>query len=650
MHISQFWSYMLSILVILIGTKLLFITLSHFLFHDLTSFRIMLLAVPLIVVFLKLLECSSNFLEFNDIGTIHYKHMVLKGQNVTLSDFEVVKKIRIEFDESLKLLKNGTDYVAKTAKDRFQLVNAETHSSRGNYKESLNFFLKWSPMQISYFGGINYCNSINGKPFQLTDGKALKAIKKLPSFEEGQKIWQEVYTNKNRAIFIPGDKLVPTTLGDTKTAFDAANAEDGCGVYDFQTNTFSFDDCDSTHTVVCQMKITTYDIFIAFLQTNSIKHATHRLKLEIDHFFKMFHSLPSTSANDNFDKFKLFTLAEENVINNLHKANENTLTSLSSQFVEFFQTEQNKLVDISSGLNNFSSLKATFNECCLSLSDAIFSDHNDAEYVLTNPQQIGKDLLLSVSKQLPSQLWKTSTLLPLHVNRGPKIYGLFTSLKPNSCHILPESCTTTQCPKSSLQESKCCSEIISKKESTDCQSASKDLNFIMRNNTHIFVNSKENVNLAWSCISFSTDAHTFLAEIAQTEDCSINSTLPLLPKFSKIFVVNSTFQYEEVIPQENNTVEDSGTMSNVLTYAAFLASVCTILMFIFSLYLFFNNRKTSSQNQNALQEESPIELESIRSILKTSTSPAQSLRRSPRNKKRKSKRKISSTDSEPDSD
>ena len=508
-------------------------------------------------------------------------------------------------------------------------------------------------MKVSYSTSFTYCDSIGGKPVQVRNTNVLKAIQNLPGYDENMIIWQEIKYEKHRIMFVTTNLIVPPVLDGKQTAVDVENYQDHCGAYEIHSNKFLFAPCGVNHSVVCEMKMSAAQLFTMFLETNNVNFAAHALREEIDSFLGTFQSLPQGVEPPNSVNLKLFTMFEQNVILNFGKVAEYTFTELASEFTEFFQIEQSKMKALNSGLKDTTLLKLTMDECCDNLFDAIFENsENVSTLVLQDPQKVDNALLLSISELKYCESWSTFTLLPLHNRNGSTLSGTFTKSSTDTCKTLPPKCLKSNCTKSSLVDNVCCEMALQGKMNHTC-SENSSADYAIKNATHVFVNSATIVNLTWTCQTFSIELHTFLATISDKNDCHIISSDKRLPWFSNVFLVNDNYEFKEVLPDVNEQVGDNSMLNKILTYAAFLASVCTILMFIFSLYLFYQGRKTNArqriQNNIRNQENLEIEMEENKTLQSTQT------RQSPRFQKSILKRKNSgsrrsSTDSDPGSE
>ena len=565
------------------------------------------------------IECSSINLKFDYIGKIQNGHVIVNSKNATFCRFEDEKDIVINFQEQLNLLKEGSHIVMESNDAESKIIADNYRAALPHYKEAFNFYLTEGSSLLSYNRAVQFCHNKNGKLVQVTNDKILDAITKLFPDLSSTKIWQEIHIVKNRVVFIVGNKPTPNELKGTSTSGSVPEPEEQCGYFDILSKKFLFAQCSTTATVICEMDLSVTNMLKLLISSNNLKYVTHELGESIENFLNTFQSLPEgDNPTTGFLNLSLFAKTELNVLNNFHSVDKNRIFGLTKEYIDFFQIESRKINVVETGMRNIGTLRTNLDICCINLFDSIFSSSGDNKQTLSRPRKHNGTLVFSSKKAVECTTYQTFKIVPLITNSKVSIHGTFTKNGNSPCLTVNESCTKDVCSKSTLIYSDCCAYVAQNSSITNCscKQNSDPFEFLMKNDTHVLVNNVQKFQVLWTCQNTSIETNVVLGKLWKNDtDCKIEISLGNIMKLSQVFILDKNLDFIEITLPETNTDSESSMINKVLTYAAFLASVSTVLMFIFSLYMYLrqksSNNSVNNQNLQNLQANEPIPLRPI---------------------------------------
>ena len=583
--------------------------------------------------------------------TIVNGHLMINKTDKFICDIEIVKNISIEIFKDLEALSKGASAIAKAVKENTKAIKMNFKKTNSHYTQSHQLYMKISN-KMSYEAAIEFCDAIEGQIVQIKDPYTFNAARNL--LPPNSRIWQEITKIHDHTIFVIGGTPIPSRIDNHETLGNMQETGSSCGSFDFSTNRFSFIPCSDRLMTICIQKLNSQEIMNTLIKLVNIQQSVHELNKAVEEFKNIFKSLPGSSGPLPKNKFALLSPRERDVVLNIDKVSDSVSSKLASQVTEFLHYERIKIDSVTNGLKNITTLKAQFDECCDNLFDAIFSSPSDSTLQLMSPKQSEDNLLLQASNVTNCRTVRMVELHPLYNTSHPPTKGTF-AIQNKTCIIADPNCLTDTCPNSFVKTDQCCTDITSENTSTTeaCNRTDSVTNLIVRNSTHWLINSVNPITLNWKCSNTTMELNTFIGKILTSENCQIISNFYNFPIFSNIFIFDQISTFFEVDPSGSPPPSGSeeSIVNKILTYAAFLASVCTILMFIISIYLFYSRRKRSassviSQNDNIsaanIEQNIPMS-DNISAANIEQNIPTRSILK---NKQKKKKKRYSSTDSD----
>ena len=521
------------------------------------------------------------------------KHFIKENGQTTICDHKNNTSVKVEIlqeiDKFIKII-NATKADIATLESGL----TETYKNNEGFFTSGGIRFKVGKNTSDYHTAMEDCNSNNSTLMGITkDNFKTVTAAIIKQFPNNKNVWLPIVPHK-QPTYKNGENIPKELCGNTtKMNLKEIFTPRMCGYMQFDTLTFSADDCTQTKPYCCKSNIQPIDLAEIILLRedfnyleNHYRNTANRLKQQIDNLTK---TNANVTVQRSFIKQETIQILEdikksrvkENPLKEILKFMR-TNTKSMEMFMTYMEAKEMNMIYSTSTVNS----TTTTTNNTTTKQEVIGKQHHAIKETSKNDNN---NLIIKYETLSNCKTYKIYQVYPIF-NATTTIHNNVCFIK-NICYSVKDTCILNKCHVDNYNLDMCCSNIFNK-TTHDCINKNIFPQFYTQNDTRIiFSGEKSWIN---DTCGNSIYANSGKLNLKGDNLCTISSNLPFLTYPLKANFSNYPGGSEPttIIDDMDEIISPPTTplIHKILPYASTLASLFSGIMLIISLIICYRRR------------------------------------------------------------